>query len=133
MTIINNYLTIYGDKQDIKKCVDTINTSLQIPLPDTPSKNNEWEILKWKTTQKLIIVSYEEKTNYLHFTSLNKPPLTWLNELANQYKGLFLNLVTTSDCKSYQTYQFQYQGNDKDEEIKDKEFQYHHLIGHPFG
>ena len=59
MSIINNYLTIYGKTTDIIPCINYIRELLKIPLTDN-FKNLD-----------IIMVSCDLQLNYLHLTSIN--------------------------------------------------------------
>ena len=145
MSIINNYLTIYGKTTDIIPCINYIRELLKIPLTDN-FKNLD-----------IIMVSCDLQLNYLHLTSINYDITNWLLNVSDKFTNLYFNLVIC-DGGNYETYTLRSgilstetasgkgdtiaSNSDSDsvnanvsgsKKPSETEFLYHHLLGHPFG
>ena len=141
MSIINNYLTIYGKTSDIITCINYMKELVKVPLTDN-FKNLD-----------IILVSCDLQLNYLHLTSTNYDITNWLLNVSDKFTNLYFNLVI---CESgnYDTYTLRSgvlstgsvsgKGDnitgDSDsvnvsgsKKTSETEFLYHHLLGHPFG
>ena len=139
MSIINNYLTIYGKTTDIITCINYIRDLLKVPLMDN-FKNLD-----------IILVSCDLQLNYLHLTSTNYDITNWLLNVSDKFTNLYFNLVI---CESgnYDTYTLRSgilsRGTvygkgvtiaddsvnvSASKKPSETEFIYHHLLGHPFG